>query len=118
MATLRRLGFLTGLMLTACLCTGCNVMALPFFLIPGLQATVDPKVKLASDDKDVIVHVAILSSAGLETRPEFIRADNEITHKLVAKLQDGFKKKKQQVVFIPISKIEKYKDEHPNWHSL
>src|SRR5438445_85693 len=79
------------LVLAATVCTGCNLMALPFFLMPGMEPKHDAKCKLASDEKDKEVKVVILASAGLETRPEFLRVDRELSRKLCQRLEEGFK---------------------------
>ena len=99
-------------------CTGCNLMALPFFLIPGTEPTHEAKCKLVPHDKEKPVRVVIVSSSGLETRPEFMRVDRELGRLLYAQLEEGFKKNKERVNLVAISQVEKYKDEHPNWHSL
>src|SRR5712692_7859133 len=92
---------LAGLFLTAMAAgTGCNMLSLPFFLLPGMEPKTPAKCKLASEDKEKEVRVVILAAAGLETRPEFLRVDKELSLLLSRQLQ------------------EKYKDEHPNWHAL
>jgi hypothetical protein len=104
-------------MLMALVCNGCNLMALPFFL-SGMEPMHEPKCKLASEDKNKVVKVVVLASAGLETRPEFMRVDRELASMCVQHLQDGFLKNKERVTFLPIHRIEKYKDEHANWRSM
>ena|SRR5947209_4505176 len=111
--------WIAGLVLAAGLCTGCNIMALPFFLIPGMEDRYEPKCKLASDDKEKTVRVVILTtSGGLEIRPEFVRVDRDLSQMVAHELTEAFKKKKEKVVLVPVSRVEKYKDEHPNWHAL
>jgi hypothetical protein len=110
---------LAGLVLMAALATtGCNMLALPFFLIPGMEPKIDPKCKLASEDKEKEVKVVLLASTALETRPEFLRVDRDLSRMVVTNLQETFKKNKEKVTVVPISQIEKYKDDHPNWHAL
>jgi hypothetical protein len=113
-----RLWVPSGLFLLASLAMGCNMMAMPFFLIPGMEPKYEAKCKLASSDKEKTVTAVILASSGLETRPEFIRVDRELSRLLSQKLQEAFKRNKENVVLVPISKVERYKDEHPNWHSM
>jgi hypothetical protein len=97
---------------------GCNMMALPFFLIPGMEPKHDPKCRLASDDKDKEVKAIILATSGLETRAEFLRIDRELSHLLATQMKEGFKKNKEKVSVIPINQVEKYKDDHPNWQVM
>jgi hypothetical protein len=118
MSLSRRLWSLAGILLLTAISFGCNMMAMPFFLIPGMEPKFDPQCKLASSDKEKTVRVLILASSGLETRPEFIRVDRDLSVLLSQQLQEGFKRNKENVVLVPTSQIERYKDEHPNWHSM
>jgi hypothetical protein len=117
MARLARRAFLAGLLALATLCAGCNIMALPFFLIPGMDPMHEPKCKLAPDKKDAQVKVVILASTGLENRSEFVRADRELTSLLVRQLQETFKKNKENVTLVSASRVERYKDENPDWQT-
>src|SRR5947209_7596089 len=107
----------TGLLLFALLGSGCNIMALPFFLIPGMEPKIEAKCKLADDDKERIVRVAILASSGLETRPEFIHIDRELSRLLAQQLREAVKKNKENVQLVSISQVERFKDEHADWRS-
>src|SRR5262249_8399896 len=71
-----------------------------------------------SDDKEMEVRVLILGFSGLETRPEFLKVDRELSHMLAVQLQEGFKRNKEKVTIVPTSQVERYKDEQPSWHSL
>jgi hypothetical protein len=117
MARFARTGFLTGLVALATLCAGCNIMALPFFLIPGMEPMHEPMCKLAPGKKDDHVKVVILASTGLENRSELVRADRELSSLLVRQLQEAFKKNKEDVSVVSATKVEKYKDDHPDWQS-
>src|SRR5438445_13708999 len=96
MRTLRH-AYLAGLLLVAASCTGCNIMALPFFLIPGTEPKHEAKCKLEAHDNEKEVKVVILSSAGLETRPEFLRVDRELGRLLYMQMEEGFKKNKEKL---------------------
>jgi hypothetical protein len=106
-----------GLFLLAAACAGCNLASLPYFLMLGSEPTVKAQCKLASDDKDKEVKVVILTSCGLDAQPEFLRVDHELSLKLYRQLQEGFKQNKEKVTLVPVSHVEKYKDEHNNWRS-
>lgn len=118
MAATRSRWCLAGLVLATVLSTGCSLLSVPFFLLSGMNPKRDPQCRLASDDKDKEVKVVILAYSSLETRPEFLRADREISGFLVQQLQQRFKDNKEKVTLVPVNKVEKYKDEHPNWRSL
>jgi hypothetical protein len=109
---------LGGLILAAAACFGCNMLSLPFFLMTGMDPKHEPRCKLAAEDKTQEVKVLILASAGLETRPEFLRVDRELAGLLARQLQQAFKDNKENVLLVSTTKVEKYKDEHPNWRSL
>jgi hypothetical protein len=118
MATTWRRGALSGLVLLAALCIGCNMLSLPFFIL-GPEPKVEPLLKkVASDQKDKEVKVVVLSYAGLETRPEFLRADRDLSNVLVRQLRDGFKYNGEKVLVATPQKVEDFKNNHPNWHSM
>jgi hypothetical protein len=94
------------------------MLALPFFLLPGVADKAEAKCKLVSEDKEKEVKVLILAAGGLETRPEFLRVDKELSVLLSRQLQENFKNNKEKVTLVPTSHVEKYKDEHQNWRAL
>jgi hypothetical protein len=108
---------LLGLLGAVLFSSGCNLAALCYFLVPGMDSKFEPPYKLAADDKDKEVRVVMLVSTGLETRPEFIRVDRDLSRLVSAQLNDAFKKNKEKVMLVPVSLVERYKDEHPNWRS-
>jgi len=97
---------------------GCNLLSMPFFLMSGMDPQHEPKCKLASDDKKKEIKVVILASSGLETRPEFLRVDRELSTQLARQLQQAFKDNKEKVTVVSPVQVEKYKDEHPQWRAL
>jgi hypothetical protein len=108
---------LAGLLLAAAVCTGCNMLSLPFFLMMGMNPKHEPPCRLASADKNKEVKVVILAYSGLQTQTEFLRVDRELTSRLARQLQQGFKENKEKVTLVSARQVEKYKDEHPNWHA-
>ncbi|HEV8059175.1 MAG TPA: hypothetical protein VGP68_04860 [Gemmataceae bacterium] len=118
MASLPRNLTLAALMLVGALTAGCQLMALPYFFLPGMEPKRTPEFPLASTEKDKVVKVLILSQASLETRPEFLRVDRDLAQMLSQEMQTTFKKNKEKVVMVANSQVEKYKDEHPNWKAM
>jgi hypothetical protein len=108
---------LGALFLAASFCTGCNIMALPFFLLPGMDPKHEAEFKLTPPEKGKEVKIMILAATGLEARPEFLRVDRELSRKVCQNLEEGFKNNKQKIKVLPTSKVERYKDEHPTWRS-
>jgi hypothetical protein len=117
MATPRNYWLLPGFILVAVLCTGCNVLSIPFFLMMGMDPQREPECRLAAKDREVKV-VVLAYSSGVETRPEFIRVDRDLSRLLAQWLQKGFKDNKEKVTLVSPSKVEKFKDDHPNWETM
>jgi hypothetical protein len=117
MATRRRL-LLPALLLLTVVCTlGCNPLIFPFFL--GPESTIPAQLqKVASDDKSQQVKVVVLTYIGLETRPEFLRADRDLSNLIVKQLREGFKANGENVKVVTPSKVEEFKNNHPDWHNL
>ena len=118
MATVSRNFTLAALMMLGALSAGCQLLALPYFFLPGMEPRSDPACPLASKDKEKTVKVLILSQASLETRPEFLRVDRDLAQMLSQAMDDGFKKNKEKVSIVRNSLVEKFKDEHPNWKAM
>jgi hypothetical protein len=77
-----------------------------------------PDFVLASADKEKEVKVVILAAMGLETRPELVGIDRDLTRALAHILSEGFKTNKDKVTIVANSRVEKYKDSHPDWQSM
>jgi hypothetical protein len=109
---------MAGLMVAALACgAGCNIAALPFFLSGG-KSTIEPKCKLAAEDKEKTVRVIILASSGLEIRPEFLRTEDQLSRLVAEHMREGYKESKDKVTVVSTSQVAKYKDEHPNWSNI
>ncbi len=116
MSTFRR-RFLLFLGLIA-LGGGCNPLMIPFFL----TANKEPKekaefLKLTSPDKKSDVKVAILTYMSLETRPEFLHADQDLARSLAVSLHKLAEFNEEKVTVINPLKVEEYKRKHPDWES-
>jgi hypothetical protein len=95
---------------------GCGPMQLPYFLLQG-ESTAPPGLKkIAADGKEVTV--AVLVSGGLETRPEFRSADRALTQRIVKKMGEAFKESKEKVKVVSATKIDAFKNTHPNWRTM
>ncbi len=108
---------LAGLIVLAVVCaTGCNIPQLLYFLYPGPDIKEAPELaKLVPPEKKKEVKVVILTYAGVETRPEFITADRDLSGRLAQYLQKGFKENKENVAIVPASKVQDFKNKHSNW---
>jgi hypothetical protein len=102
-----------GLVLTA----GCDMASLAYFVLP--EQRVEAKLKhLASDDKQKIPKVVILTWGGLETRGEFIGADRQLSQALGDHLQQLAKDSQEKITVVPVRKVEEFKNANPSWKSM
>lgn len=114
----KRRRWLVGLLLATGLSMGCNPLTAMYFLLPMQDPGIQPECKLEAPERGKEPRVAILAYSGLESRPEFLRADHELAVMLVSRFQKAGHDKKQKLSLVSISRIEKFKDEHPGWHTM
>jgi hypothetical protein len=76
-----------------------------------------PEIKrLASDDKKKEVRVVILTySNDVETRPELIGSDRQLSELLYKQLHELCESNQEKVAIIPPRKVEEFKSSHPDW---
>lgn len=110
---------LAGLLLLAALVgAGCNPLT-GLLLLTGTEPRQPPElIQFAPGDKDKETKVVILAATPVESGTEFIRVDREISSILARHLQNGFKDNKEKIQVVSSRKVEKFKDDHPNWQSL
>jgi hypothetical protein len=97
---------------------GCNILQMPFFLL-GPEDRQPPLLKgLTADKKDRDINVVVLTYEGLETRPEFLRADRDLNNLVVKQLRDAFKANGEKVKIVTPGKVEEFKNTHPDWKKL
>jgi hypothetical protein len=103
-----------ALAMLAAVC-GCDLATMSYFLMP--EPRQPPQLKrLASDDKKV--KVVLLADMGLETRPEFARADMDLCNRLAGHLKQLFAENKEDVELVPQREVEQFKATHPTWRDL
>jgi len=104
-----------GLCAVAVFAAGCNILSLPFFIM-GPEPSVPPSLKrLATDDKDKRVKVAIIAASNIDVRSELTRVDRELAAQTVKHLSELCKYNDENVVVVPVNVIERYKTDHPDW---
>ena len=103
-----------GLLLLVALAPGCSPSML-YFMLP--EATNEPEMaRLAEKDGTKEVRVVILAySNRLETRPELLGAERDLTQQFAAKLREGCQKNSERVVIVNPRKVEEFKSAHPGW---
>src|SRR5437870_1495601 len=93
------------LLVISALGLGCSALSLPFFLF-GPEPKIDPEYgPLASDVKDREVRIVILTTGGLETRPELSGAERDLARKMAQHLLKGCKANDEKVTVWPPSKV-------------
>src|SRR5262249_7495442 len=111
----RRLLLGSGMVALA-LGAGCDIFALPFFLFAPEPKREAELLKLASAGKTQQVRVALLAANTLEMRPEFLRADYQLSDLLAHRLVELCQYNRENVVVLSPRKVEEFKNAHPNWN--
>jgi hypothetical protein len=115
MTLLRRWWWL-GLGALVALSSGCNIPALSYFLFSPDEQTPPSLKRLATDDKNQKVRVAILAtSSNLQVSDQLSRVDRELSAKVVKQLKAMCKTNKENVEVLPVNVVESYKNKHPDW---
>ncbi|MBI3408389.1 MAG: hypothetical protein HY040_08530 [Planctomycetes bacterium] len=84
---------------------GCNPATLNYLLMPFSDDRVPPECKLASKDKEV--QVAIMTTfAYLQTQPELLPVEMELSEKLAQTLRERCKDNKEKIKIIPAAKVK------------
>src|SRR5262245_13118804 len=98
------------------LLTACSPLTVPFFLFspePKIEATLK---RVASEDKDESVKVVVLTyRSQMETRPELVPADRELTRLFVTHLRELCKENKEHVSIVAPNEVDRFKADHPDW---
>lgn len=120
MASCARWRHWIGLIVLALIATaGCNPLStMAYFLALSGDPKVPAQCHLTREDKKPAKVVVLVSTGALETREQLIGADRELAGLLCTKLQEGCKANKENVVILPASRVQRYKDEHPNWQAM
>jgi hypothetical protein len=101
-----RLGLWAALFLSMTgLVVGCNPQALNFLLMPFVDDKEQPKCKLASPDKKEITVAIVTTFANLETRPEMLPIESELSDRLAAEMLKLAKDNKEKIKFVPTFKV-------------
>src|SRR5947209_1345545 len=111
---------LAGLLaLATVLGTGCNPLLLGEFLFPGLAPKNQPTLmKLKPPPEKEVARVVIIASAPIDTSAEFVRVDRELTGALTKHIKNAYEANKQKINIISSRKVEQFKDDHPDWHTM
>jgi hypothetical protein len=90
---------------TAVLALGCTPATLNFLLMPFVDDKLPPKgCKLTTEKKEVTVAV-VTQFANLETRPEMLPIEIELTDRFANELRKRAAENKDKITFVPTSKV-------------
>lgn len=104
---------------TALLGAGCNASALPYFLA-GCPEPKKPagEMELVVPEKAKEAKVLILVHSSVEPGPDFVGVDRELSGLLSRRLTEACKENDQKVTVVLPNKVQEFKNEHPDWHSM
>jgi hypothetical protein len=102
--------------------SGCSILA-PFYfaaILIGMDSRTPPEFHFQEpEDKEKTIRVAVLTYADLNTQIELGHVDRELDETVGRMLAKGlFEEKKKGVEVIKASKVHRWQDEHPDWHSI
>jgi hypothetical protein len=118
MGNFKRFGLIAIVFIVAGFSTGCNLLSLPFFIF-GPEPRTEPEMKqIGSKERRDEVTVVVLTYAGPETRPEFIKVDRDLAACIAHQMREAFKYNDEKVKVISPSKVEKFKQDHLNWQTM
>ncbi len=106
--------FLLAIVLTP----GCDLGSIAYFLSGGGEPKLEAEMPLVPPEKKKEARVVLLVYSGLDTRPEFVTVDRELSGLLTRHLHDGCQENKQKIDIISPTKIQEFKNNHPDWHSM
>src|SRR5689334_18522941 len=95
----------TAIFLSVGLVAGCNPQALNFILMPFVDDKEQPEYKLTSADKKEVTVAIVTNFATLETRPEMLPIESELSDRLTAEMRQLAKDNKENIKFVPSSKV-------------
>ncbi len=90
----------------ASLVVGCNPQTLNFLLMPFVDDKEPPKLcKLASPDKKEVTVAIVTTFANLETRPEMLPIESDLSDRLAADMRKRAAANKEKIKFVPTAKV-------------
>src|SRR5207253_506396 len=84
---------------------GCNPQTLNFLLMPWVDDREQPKCKLVCADKKEVMVAIVTTFANLETRPEMLPIESELSDRLAADMRKRAAANKEKIKFVPTSKV-------------
>lgn len=95
--------------------SGCNVISATAYFLMGQESTLPPELKrLADNDRNKEVKVAIVTLTRTALRPELAGAEKELTNRLAQHLQNLCTANKEKVTVLAPHIVEQFRREHPS----
>src|SRR5262245_57796618 len=96
--------------------TGCNPSAL-YFLLMGVDSKVPPACPLVIEDKPKEpAKVLVLIYA--DPISEIPGAEQQLFSSFAKHLMDGSRANQKKIDVVSSTRLKKFKDDHPNWHTM
>ena len=90
----------------ASLVVGCNPQALAMLLMPWVDNKEPSKCKIATPNKEVTVAIVTwFGNSALETNPDLLPCDNELSERLAAILRERYQANKDKVKIVPNAQV-------------
>jgi hypothetical protein len=101
---------------------GCNVLA-PFYfgaILLGMDSRIPPEFQFPEpEDDQKPIRIAVITYADANTQIEFGHIDRDLDDAIGRMLAKGiFDEKKKRIEVVKASKVHRWQDEHPDWHSI
>jgi hypothetical protein len=93
------------LVVTVGIAAGCNPQAWTFILMPFVDDKEPPKCKLTGADKKEVTVAILTNFTNLETRPEMVPVESELSERLAAEMRNLAKENKEKISFVPTAKV-------------
>jgi hypothetical protein len=93
------------LFLIAGIAAGCSPQALNFILMPFVDDKEPPKCKLTGPEKKEVTVAIVTNFTNLETRPEMVPVESELSERLAAEMRNLAKENKEKITFVPTAKV-------------
>lgn len=101
---------------------GCNPLLGPFKLLNINRARTHSEynfyetARKIKDKKEI--RIAVLTYRSRSLSPELISAERTLANMVVSTMQAGFEKNKERVTVLPVSDVDKFKQENDDWRAM
>src|SRR4051794_30350181 len=95
--------WLAGALLLATFGIGCNPLTSVYFLMVGVDPKVEPKFRLANQDKET--RVLLLAYSAPDARTDAVGIDRQLSTTVVRQLEERCKSNKEKIWIVPVHQV-------------